>query len=219
MVLLQNPTKRIPQGVIERLPFYLNVLLHLRREGAQTVSSARLSELTSVNAAQIRRDLAYFGQFGKRGVGYDVSLLIDEIQHILGSDHAHRIAIVGAGKLGSAIASYDGLRARGFVVSGLFDNDRQKIGTRVGDLLVRDIRDLERVVGEQAIRFGVISVPPGSAQWAADLMCRAGIKVILNYSPALVSVPQGVTLHNTDPVRELLHTLYYLSRAEGVAGA
>jgi len=210
---------RVPQGVIERLPQYLNVLLHLRSEGRQTVSSARLSELAEVNAAQIRRDLAFFGSFGKRGVGYDISLLTDHIQRILGSDHAHRIAIIGAGNLGSAIASYDGLRDRGFVVSAMFDNDVRKVGQRIGDLIVRDVGDLKRVVAEQGIRFGVIAVPPEQAQLAANDLCAAGIRVLLNYSPAFVAVPDCVTLHNTDPVRELLHTLYYLSRTEAVAGA
>ena len=210
---------RIPEGVVERLPSYLNVLLHLRAEGGETVSSARLSELAEVNAAQIRRDLAYFGQFGKRGVGYDISLLADQIQHILGSDHVQRIAIVGAGNLGSALAQYDGLRTRGFTVAALFDADPQKIGHRIGDLIVRDINELERVVDEQGIRFGVIAVPTDAAQSVADRLCRAGIRVIVNYSTAFVEVPHEVTLHNTDPVRELLHTLYYLSRAESVAGA
>lgn len=218
-VMTEIASVRIPQGVIERLPGYLNALLHLRAQGYETVSSARLSELAEVNAAQIRRDLAYFGQFGKRGVGYDISLLTGKIQRILGSDHVHRIAIVGAGNLGSAVASYDGLRARGFVVAALLDTDKSKVGLRVGDLIVRDIQDLDRVAKEQSIRFGVIAVPNDSSQEVADRLCAAGITVILNYSSAFVTVPQGVTLHNTDPVRELLHTLYYLSRAEGVAGA
>jgi redox-sensing transcriptional repressor len=210
---------RIPQGVVERLPAYLNVLLHMRNEGHATVSSAQLSELAEVNAAQIRRDLAYFGQFGKRGVGYDISLLADRIQHILGSDHVQRIAIVGAGNLGSALARYDGLRTRGFTVVALFDVDSSKIGGRVGDLIVRDIAELDRVVSEQGIRFGVIAVPPEAAQVVAERLCTAGIRVIVNYSTAFVEVPHEVTVHNTDPVRELLHTLYYLSRAEAVAGA
>jgi redox-sensing transcriptional repressor len=211
--------ERIPQGVIERLPHYLNVLLHLRAQGRQTVSSARLSQLADVNAAQIRRDLAYFGTFGKRGVGYEIPTLVDTIQHILGSDHGHRIAIVGAGNLGSAIANYDGLRVRGFIVAGVFDSDRRKVGTRLGDLLVRDVNELDRVVAEQDIRFGVIAVPTGSAQVAADMLVNAGVRVLLNYSPAFVSVPEGITLHNTDPVREMLHTLYYLSRNDGMVGA
>lgn len=211
--------QRIPEGVIERLPHYLNVLLHLKADGAQTVSSAGLSGIAEVNAAQIRRDLAYFGSFGKRGVGYDIPLLIDRIQRILGSDHVHRIAIMGAGNLGSAIASYEGLPARGFAVAALLDNDPRRIGQRIGDLTVSDVSELGRVVEQQQISFGVIAVPPEAAQEAADLMCDAGIKVILNYSPAFVDVPAGVVIHNTDPVRELLHTLYYLSRTEGVAGA
>ena len=214
-----QPDQRIPQGVVERLPSYLNVLLHLRSDGRQTVSSAQLSELAEVNAAQIRRDLAYFGQFGKRGVGYDIALLSDQIQHILGSDHVQRIAIVGAGNLGSALARYDGLRTRGFTVSALFDSDPRKIGSRVGDLIVRDIGELDRIVSEQGIRFGVIAVPPEAAQAVTERLCDAGIRVIVNYSTAFVDVPREVTLHNTDPVRELLHTLYYLSRAESVARA
>jgi redox-sensing transcriptional repressor len=217
-VSTEQHEQRVPQGVVERLPAYLNVLLHLRSTGCDTVSSARLSELAEVNAAQIRRDLAYFGQFGKRGVGYDIPLLTDRIQHILGSDHVQRIAIVGAGNLGTALASYDGLRSRGFVVAGVFDRDPSKIGQRVGDLIVRDINELERVVSEQGIRFGVVAVPSAAAQQVVDRLCKAGIRVIVNYSTAFVDVPQGVTLHNTDPVRELLHTLYYLSRAEPVAG-
>ena len=211
--------ERVPQGVIERLPAYLNVLLHLREQGSETVSSAQLSHLADVNAAQIRRDLAYFGQFGKRGVGYDIALLVDHIQRILGSDHEQRLAIVGAGNLGAAIAQYDGLRKRGFVVAGLFDSDPKKIGSRMGDLIVRDLSELERAVREQGIRFGVIAVPPEGAQEVADRLCAAGVKVVVNYSTAFVDVPTEVTLHNTDPVRELLHTLYYLSRAEGVASA
>lgn len=150
---------RVPSGVVERLPSYLNALLHLRGEGCQTVSSARLSELAEVNAAQIRRDLAYFGQFGIRGVGYDIASLADQIQHILGSDHVHGIAIVGAGNLGSALACYDGLRTRGFVVSALFDSDPDKVGALVGDLIVRDVGEAERVVAEQGVRFG--SSPSG----------------------------------------------------------
>lgn len=216
---LARETHRVPPGVVERLPSYLNALIHLREEGCETVSSAHLSELADVNAAQIRRDLAYFGQFGTRGVGYDVSLLAEEIQHILGSDHVERIAIVGAGNLGAALVRHDGLRARGFHVAALFDSDPVKVGARVGDFVVQDVGKLERIVAEKRVRFGVIAVPAREAQSAADRLCRAGVRVIVNYSTAFVHVPQGVALHNTDPVKELLNTLYYLSRAEPVAGA
>jgi redox-sensing transcriptional repressor len=204
---------RVPEGVIERLPVYLNVLIQLRQDGQSTVSSARLGELTDVNPAQIRRDLTHFGSFGKRGIGYDVVTLIDRIQRILGSDHTHRLVLVGAGNLGSAIAHYNGLRKHGFIVSAVFDNDPAK------DLVVFDTEELERVVTEQTIEIGVVAVPPEAAQSVTDRLAAVGIRVILNYTPVIVRVPVGVTLHNTDPVQELLHTLYYLSLRDGVARA
>ncbi len=207
---------RIPEGVIERLPLYLGVLIQLRQQGESTVSSARLGELTDINPAQIRRDLTHFGSFGKRGVGYDIVTLVDRVQRILGADHVHRLALVGAGHLGSAIADYNGLRQHGFNVTAIFDNDPRKVGTKIGDIIVQYIDDLERVVADQSIRIGIVAVPPAAAQEAADRLAEAGVKIILNYTPVIVRVPAGVTLHNTDPVHELLHTLYYLSRTEDV---
>ena len=209
----------IPEGVIERLPLYLNVLLQIREDGEETVSSARLGELARVNPAQIRRDLTHFGSFGRRGIGYDVETLADRIQRILGSDHIHRLALIGAGNLGSAIAAYDGLSKHGFMVTAVFDNDPARIGDRLGDVVVRDMRELERTVKEQGISIGVVAVPPGAAQEVTDRLAAAGIRVILNYTPVVVQVPDGVTLHNTDPVQELLHTLYYLSARDDQSGA
>ena len=208
-------SERIPEGVIERLPLYLNALIQLRRDGVATVSSARMGELTLVNPAQIRRDLTHFGSFGKRGVGYDVVNLVDRIQRILGADHVHRLALVGAGNLGSAIAGYNGLRQHGFMVTTIFDSDPRKVGTRIGDVTIQPIEQLERVVRDQDIRIGVVAVPPEAAQEAADRLSAAGVRIILNYTSVIVRVPPDVTLHNTDPVHELLHTLYYLSRADG----
>ncbi len=210
-------TEHIPGGVIERLPSYLGALIQLRTEGCSTCSSATLGEFTDVNPAQIRRDLAHFGSFGKRGVGYDITSLIDRIQTILGSNQTHRIVLVGAGHLGSAISDYDGLRARGFRVTAIFDNDPTKIGTRIGDLIVQGMSELKKTVKEQGVQIGVIAVSPDAAQAAADALCDSGVSVILNYAPTIVHVPPEVTLHNTDPVRDLLHTLYYLSRADAVA--
>lgn len=209
--------KRIPEGVIERLPLYLGVLIQLRQDGQSTVSSARLGELTDVNPAQIRRDLTHFGSFGKRGVGYDIVTLVDRVQRILGADHVHRLALVGAGNLGSAIANYDGLRQHGFHVTAIFDADPHKVGSRIGDIIVQHIDDLARTVTDQNIRIGVIAVPPEAAQEVADRFTNAGVRILLNYTPVIVRVPATVTLHNTDPVHELLHTLYYLSRLEGVS--
>ena len=214
-----SPHHRIPEGVIERLPIYLGVLVQLRHDGESTVSSARLGEITSVNPAQIRRDLTHFGSFGKRGVGYDVSGLLDQIQRILGADHIHRLALVGAGNLGSAIAGYDGLRHHGFIVSAVFDVDPHKVGHRISDLVIRPIVDLERIVRDQGISIGVIAVPSAAAQETADRLVDAGVRIILNYTTGMVRVPGSVTLHNTDPVHELLHTLYYLSKTELPPGA
>jgi redox-sensing transcriptional repressor len=210
-------SRRIPEGVIERLPLYLNVLIQLRHDGETTVSSARLGELTMVNPAQIRRDLTHFGSFGKRGVGYDIVTLVERIQRILGADHVHRLALVGAGNLGSAIASYDGLRQHGFLVTAIFDSDPAKVGTHIGEITVQPISRLTSVLHAQDIRIGVVAVPPTAAQEVTDRLAAAGIRIILNYTPVIVRVPEGVTLHNTDPVHELLHTLYYLSRRDGVA--
>jgi redox-sensing transcriptional repressor len=215
----QHDQRVVPHGVVERLPSYLNVLLHLRKEGCHTVSSVRLSGLADVNAAQIRRDLAHFGQFGKRGVGYDICMLVSEIQNILGSDNVQEIVIVGAGNLCSALACYDGLQIRGFTVAAVFDSDPARIGEHVGDLVVRDVEDIERVVSERRIHVGVIAVRPDAAQAVANRLCQAGIRAIVNYSTAFVDVPTDVALHNADPLKELLNTLYNLSRAESMAGA
>ncbi|MHB1342288.1 MAG: redox-sensing transcriptional repressor Rex [Coriobacteriia bacterium] len=209
-----EPT-RVPEGVIERLPMYLGVLIQLRQDGQSTVSSARLGELTDINPAQIRRDLTHFGSFGKRGVGYDIVTLVDRIQRILGADHVHRLALVGAGHLGAAIANYNGLRQHGFHVTAVFDNDHRRVGHRMGDIIVQHVDELQRTVEDQNIKIGVIAVPPAAAQQVVDLLIAAGVRIILNYTPMIVRVPADVTLHNTDPVHELLHTLYYLSRTDG----
>jgi redox-sensing transcriptional repressor len=208
---------RIPQGVIERLPGYLSALIQLRQEGRTTASSANLGELTDTNPAQVRRDLTHFGSLGTRGIGYDIHMLIDVIQKVLGSDHTHRLALVGAGHLGSAIAGYDGMRKHGFIVTAIFDASTGVVGRKIGDVIVQPMSELRRTIADQSIRIAVIAVPPEAAQEVADVLADAGVKVILNYTPQIVHVPHDVTLHNTDPVRELLHTLYYLSRLEGVA--
>lgn len=214
---MEHNEPHIPEGVIERLLVYLNILLQLRQGGTATVSSAELGDMARINPAQVRRDLTHFGSFGRRGIGYDVQMLVDRIQRILGSDRVRRLVLIGAGNLGSAIASYGGLSRHGFVVTAVFDNDPDKIGQCVGDLTVLDMKDLEQVVKDQGISIGVIAVPPAAAQSVTDRIAAAGIKVVLNYTPAIVRVPEGVKLHNTDPVQELLHTLYYLSRREAVA--
>ena len=202
---------KVPEGVIERLPNYLNCLLQFERQGFTTVSSKRMGEVTGVNPAEIRRDLIYFGTFGIKGVGYEVKYLINKIQKILGSDKPHQIALVGAGNLGSAIAGYDGLKKHGFFVSAVFDQDPKKIGTLVGGVKVSSVADMSAVLKERKIDMAILAVPPVVAQMTADKLVAAGVNVILNYTSIMIETPNHVQIHNSDPVNELLYTLYYLS--------
>ncbi len=203
--------EKIPQGVIERLSVYLNCLMQLKSQGADTVSSETLGAYAQVNPAEIRRDFTYFGTFGKKGVGYQIDELITRIQKILHSDEPHRIALAGAGHLGSAVASYAGLPKHGFHVAAIFDSDSKKVGKHVGPLEVFDVKNMPEILKNAQINIGIIAVPPAAAQQVANLMAQGGVKVILNYTPVMINVPEGVRLHNTDPVKELLHTLYYFS--------
>lgn len=202
--------KSIPEGVIERLPAYLNCLMDLEEENVITVSSQRMSDLTGINAAEIRRDLVRFGSFGIKGVGYDVKTLAAHIQRILGSDKPHRIALVGAGNLGSAIAKYDGLRKHGFEIAAIFDKDPARVGQRLGATLIHHPREIDKVIGHHGIYMAIVAVPSEAAQRTVDQLASAGVKVILNYTSARVTAPEGVQVHNSDPVNELLYTLYYL---------
>lgn len=204
----------IPEGVIERLSTYLNCLIKFQQNNIATVSSERLGTSSGVNPAEIRRDFTYFGTFGKKGVGYDVDAMIQRIQRILGSDEPHKIALVGAGNLGSAIASYEGLLQHGFHIAAIFDSGPSKIGKHIRNLEVFNVSDLPQITRDANISIGIIAVPPAAAQQVADLLVEGNVSVILNYTPALISVPAGVQLHNTDPVQQLLHTLYYLSSNE-----
>jgi len=206
--------KDIPEGVIERLSTYLNCLIKFQQNNIETVSSERLGVSSGVNPAEIRRDFTYFGTFGKKGVGYDVDTMIQHIQKILGSDEPHKIALIGAGNLGSAIASYEGLLQHGFHIAAIFDNDPSKIGKTIMHLEVFSVKDLPQIIRNANISIGIIAVPPAAAQQVADLLVEGNVSVILNYTPALISVPESVQLHNTDPVQQLLHTLYYLSANE-----
>lgn len=202
----------LPSGIIERIPHYLRCLTKYKKRNKKTISSEEISAEVGVNAAEIRRDLSYFGTFGKRGVGYNVDLLINALSKILDAGHEHKIAVLGAGKLGSAIVGFKGLKEHGFRISALFDVKKELIGTEINGLTILDFNDLDKVVKEDHIEVGIIAVPNEMAQTAADALIKAGIEVILNYTPALITVPRNVFLHTTDPVLELMHTLYYLSR-------
>jgi redox-sensing transcriptional repressor len=203
------PVERLPLGIAARLSRYLQVLTQARKMGRETISSQELSSYTHVNSTQIRRDLSGFGKFGKRGVGYNVDSLVSQIRKILRTAGQHNIALFGAGHLGRAIASSEIFADHGFRVVAIFDPDRAKVGETVGQHTVRHNDELRVVVEEQEIVVGVLAVPTGAAQGLADDLVAAGVKIIFNYSDALLTVPPEVTVHTSSPAVDLLYALYF----------
>ncbi len=202
--------ERLSIGVAARLSRYLQVLTQARKMGKETISSQELADYTHVNSTQIRRDLSGFGKFGKRGVGYNVDSLVSQIRKILRTSGQHNIALFGAGHLGQAIAGSEIFADHGFRIVALFDTDPGKIGRRVNDqLVVRAFDDLPAVVEEDEIVVGVIAVPTEAAQQVADELVGAGVKIIFNYSEALLQVPPEVTVHTSSPAVDLLYALYF----------
>ncbi len=202
-------SERLSLGVAARLSRYLQVLTQARKMGKETISSQELSEYTHVNSTQIRRDLSGFGKFGKRGVGYNVDSLVSQIRKILRTSGQHNIALFGAGHLGRAIASSDIFADHGFRVVAMFDTDPAKLGEQINGVAVRHTDDLERIVEEEDIVVGVLAVPTAAAQPLADQLVDAGVKIIFNYSEALLQVPPEVTVHTSSPAVDLLYALYF----------
>jgi redox-sensing transcriptional repressor len=201
--------ERLSLGVAARLSRYLQVLTQAKKMGKETISSQELSDYTHVNSTQIRRDLSGFGKFGKRGVGYNVDSLVSQIRKILRTAGQHNIALFGAGNLGRAIASSDIFADHGFQMVAIFDSDPAKVGTEVGGQEVRPIENLEQVVKDEDIVVGVLAVPGAAAQAIADELVAAGVKIIFNYSEALLQVPPEVTVHTSSPAVDLLYALYF----------
>ncbi|MBM2822157.1 MAG: CoA-binding domain protein [Thermoleophilia bacterium] len=201
--------ERLTVGVAARLSRYLQVLSQARKMGKDRISSQEISEYTNINATQIRRDLSAFGKFGKRGVGYRTEALLDEIRQILRTQGQHNIALVGAGRLGSAIASSPIFGEHGITVAAIFEIDPEKIGQRVGALKVSSVDDMVEVCRERNIIVGVIAVPAETAQDAVDALTGAGAKIIFNYSEALLDVPSDVSVHTSNPAVDLLYALYF----------
>jgi len=177
--------------------------------GKERISSQEISDYTNINATQIRRDLSAFGKFGKRGVGYNIDSLLGEIRKILRTQGQHNIALIGAGRLGQAIASSPIFAEHGINIAAVFDTDPDVVGRRVGNVAVEDIEGIGDVVREKNIVVGVIAVPAGSAQDVADALVESGLRIIFNYSEALLDVPHDVTVHTSNPAVELLHALYF----------
>jgi redox-sensing transcriptional repressor len=204
-----KPGEKLSLGVAARLSRYLQVLTQARKMGRDTISSQELADYTHVNSTQIRRDLSGFGKFGKRGVGYNVDSLVTQIRKILRTAGQHNIALFGAGHLGTAIATSDIFADHGCRVVAVFDVAQDKVGADIGPLKVRPKSDLPAVVDDEDIVVAVLAVPSAAAQTLADELVDAGVKIIFNYSEALLQVPPEVTVHTSSPAVDLLYALYF----------
>lgn len=195
--------RRVSQSTVRRLSLYLRSLESFRERGRPTVSSRDLAERVGLTPAQVRKDLSYFGSFGKRGLGYSVPELEREVRSILGVDRTWGVAVVGAGRIGLALARYPSFRPRGFHLRAIFDNDPAKIGQRWGDLCVRDIATFGEAASELEIEIVILATPAEAAQEVANRIVEAGVRAILNFAPVGVQVPDEVVLNNVDMVLEL----------------
>jgi redox-sensing transcriptional repressor len=192
----------LPEATIARLPEYLRAL-HNLEEGSDTIASEALAAAAGVNSAKLRKDLSHLGSYGTRGVGYDVALLIDQIEYILGLDQHRAVCLVGVGNLGHALAGYDGFASRGFRIVALFDADPARVGEELNGLTVRHIDELGAVAEQESIAIGVIATPAGAAQTVADDLVAAGVTSILNFAPCVLTVPAGVDVRKVDLAIEL----------------
>jgi redox-sensing transcriptional repressor len=204
-----DTNERLNVGVAARLSRYLQVLTQARKMGKDRISSQEIADYTNINATQIRRDLSGFGKFGKRGVGYNIDSLLGEIRKILRTQGQHNIALIGAGRLGQAIASSPIFAEHGINIAAIFDTDPEKVGRRLGNVEISEDGRLRDVVQERNIVVGVIAVPADHAQEVADELVSAGVKIVFNYSEALLDVPSDVAVHTSNPAVELLYALYF----------
>lgn len=209
---MERTRRRIPEATVARLPVYLRSLLELAEEKTPTISSERLAEMAGVNAAKVRKDLSYLGSYGTRGVGYDVEYLLFQMSRELGLTHDWPVVIVGIGNLGAALANYGGFGDRGFPVAALVDADASKVGRELGPLAIRHIDDLPELVEELGIAIGIIATPAGVAQDVADRLTEAGVTSILNFAPAVISVPGDTSLRKVDLALELQVLSFYRQR-------
>ncbi|MDP4127312.1 MAG: redox-sensing transcriptional repressor Rex [Bacillota bacterium] len=191
-------TLKIPEATIIRLSVYSRHLTDVDRKGIITTSSGDIADGVGVSPAQVRKDLAYFGEFGTRGVGYNVKDLRQHILRILGLSADWNVTLVGAGNLGLALCSYKGFRERGFIITSIFDSDPSKVGTMIGNVKVLPIEQLEEVAQQSQTQIGIIAVPAAGAQEIADKLIKAGVQAILNFAPVVLNVPPQIELRNVD---------------------
>ena len=202
--------EKIPDIIIGRLPVYLRALQRLADKDIHTTSSQELGEIVGISAAQIRKDISQFGEFGKQGTGYAIPFLIEKLQDILKVDRVWEVVIVGMGDIGHALAHYQGFANRGFHVKMVFDNDPKKIGQKIGEFEVFDTATLAEKIKHHKIKLAMITVPASEAQDVADQLVKAGVKAILNYAPISLNVPEDVKVQYIDPVTHLQRMTYYL---------
>ena len=205
-------TLEIPEVVINRLPVYARALSALSEAGETVVSSQALGEALDVTPAQIRKDLSYFGRFGKQGRGYNVHGLLDKLREILGLDRQWRVCVVGVGRLGQAIVEYGGFGPQGFEIVAAFDADPAMVGRSVGRVSVRHTDQLESFLQINDVDIGVVSVPMDAAQSVVDQLVAAGVRAILNYAPTMAHVPPEVSIRHIDPVLAMQSMTFYLKR-------
>ena len=202
--------EKIPDIIIGRLPVYLRALQRLAEKDIHTTSSQELGEIVGISAAQIRKDISQFGEFGKQGTGYAIPFLIEKLQDILKVDRVWEVVIVGMGDIGHALAHYQGFANRGFHVKMVFDNDPKKIGQKIGEFEVFDTALISEKIKQHKIKLAMITVPASSAQDVAEQLVKAGVKAVLNYAPISLNVPEGVKVQYIDPVTHLQRMTYYL---------
>jgi len=210
-----SPSKRknIPEPTIARLPRYLRSFAQFSQQNQLVISSKELAAVSDINPAQVRKDLAYFGQFGQRGVGYDVKTLDEKMRGILGLNKSWRLALIGAGHLGTALLQYGGFAKAGFKVEAAFDVDPSKVGWELEGVKIWGTPAIRQVVREKKIEIGVIAVPASQAQRVADDLVDAGIRAILNFAPCALSVPKSVLVRGVDLASELEHLTYFLEKS------
>jgi redox-sensing transcriptional repressor len=202
--------KNIPDIVVGRLPLYLRTLQTMLVQGRQITSSQELGEYLGISAAQIRKDLSQFGEFGKQGTGYNIQFLAKQLSEILNVNQVWDMAIVGAGDIGHAVARYQGFANRGYRVSLIFDNNAEKIGSKIGELVIQDSAMMTELIRNYKIKVAMLTVPASIAQDVAEQLIEAGIRAILNYAPVTLNVPPNIRVQNIDPVVHLQRMTYYL---------
>jgi redox-sensing transcriptional repressor len=202
--------KIIPDVVISRLPRYLQILQRMSKDNIHTASSKELGKRLGISAAQIRKDLSQFGEFGKQGTGYSIPYLIDQIEKILNIQRRWNIVLIGAGDLGHAIVRYQGFSKNGFCIEQVFDSDPKKIGQMVEDLVIQDINGMPEKVRQSGIQVAMLTVPASEAQELAETLVKAGVQAILNYAPTVLNLPDQIQVEYIDPVVKLQHMTYYL---------